>query len=46
VIQGAFVMAKATQNRHGAIDRVDHLRHYIKLLFASPSRSRARRGFS
>lgn len=42
VIQGAFVMAKATQDRQIAIDCVDHLHRYIELLFASPPKTRAR----
>lgn len=33
VIQGAFVMAKATQDRQAAIDSVDHLYRYVELLF-------------
>ncbi len=37
VIQGAFVMAKARQDRQAAVDSLDHLRRYIELLFASPA---------
>jgi TetR/AcrR family transcriptional repressor of nem operon len=42
VIQGAFVMAKATQDRQTAIDCVDHLHRYIELLFATASQPRVR----
>jgi TetR/AcrR family transcriptional regulator, transcriptional repressor for nem operon len=34
VLQGAFILAKAKQGPAVAIDCVDHLRRYIKLLFA------------
>lgn len=33
VLQGSFVMAKASQDRQPAIDSIDHLRRYIGLLF-------------
>jgi len=33
VIQGAFVMAKAQQDRRVAISSIDHLHRYIELLF-------------
>jgi TetR/AcrR family transcriptional repressor of nem operon len=36
VIQGAFVMAKAQQDRDVAISSVDHLHRYIELLFSNP----------
>jgi TetR/AcrR family transcriptional repressor of nem operon len=42
VIQGAFVMAKAMQDRQVAVDSVDHLHRYIELLFASGSKTRGR----
>jgi TetR/AcrR family transcriptional regulator, transcriptional repressor for nem operon len=35
VIQGAFILAKATQGSAVAVDCVDHLRRYIKMLFAA-----------
>ena len=34
VIQGAFIMAKARQDKHAALDSLDHLRLYLELLFA------------
>ena len=37
VLQGAFILAKATGDRTVAIESVDHLKRYLKLLF-SPSR--------
>ena len=33
VVQGAFVMAKAQQDRKAAIDSLDHLHRYLQLLF-------------
>ena len=36
VLQGAFILAKATGDRAIARDSVDHLRRYIELLFAAP----------
>jgi TetR/AcrR family transcriptional regulator, transcriptional repressor for nem operon len=35
-IQGAFVLAKATQNTGVAADSIDHLHRYLELLFAQP----------
>jgi TetR/AcrR family transcriptional repressor of nem operon len=35
VLQGAFIMAKARQDRQAAIDSIDHLYCYIELLFGS-----------
>jgi TetR/AcrR family transcriptional repressor of nem operon len=35
VLQGAFIMAKARQDRQAAIDSIDHLYSYIELLFGS-----------
>ncbi len=35
VLQGAFVVAKATDDRQIAVDSVDHLHRYIALLFAN-----------
>ncbi len=34
VLQGAFILAKATNDRFMALESVDHLRRYIALLFA------------
>ena len=33
VLQGAFIIAKATGNRDVARESVDHLRRYVELLF-------------
>jgi TetR/AcrR family transcriptional repressor of nem operon len=38
VTQGAFVMAKARQDRRAAIASIDHLYRYLELLFAHPPR--------
>ena len=35
VIQGAFILAKATGGSEIAADSIDHLRRYIEMLFAS-----------
>jgi TetR/AcrR family transcriptional repressor of nem operon len=40
VLQGAFILAKATGGPKAAADAVDHLRRYIKLLFQKPKRRR------
>jgi TetR/AcrR family transcriptional repressor of nem operon len=40
VLQGAFVMAKAQQDRKVAITCVDHLHRYIELLFTTPTHKR------
>ena len=41
VIQGAFVMAKAAQDKQLALDSIDHLHRYITLLFSPlPARKR------
>lgn len=42
VTQGAFVMAKALQDRQTAIDCLDHLHRHLELLFASAEKPRAR----
>jgi TetR/AcrR family transcriptional repressor of nem operon len=39
VLQGAFILAKATGDRAIARDSVDHLRRYIELLFNAPAAS-------
>ena len=33
VLQGAFILAKATNSQEAALESVDHLRRYIELLF-------------
>jgi TetR/AcrR family transcriptional repressor of nem operon len=35
VLQGAFVLAKATGDAAVAADSVDHLRRYLELLFST-----------
>jgi TetR/AcrR family transcriptional repressor of nem operon len=40
VLQGAFIMAKARQDRQAAIDSIDHLYRYIELLFVTTKRKR------
>lgn len=37
VLQGAFILAKASDDRSVAIESVDHLTRYIRLLFQSPA---------
>ena len=37
VIQGAFIIAKATGEAASAAESLDHLRRYLELLFAQPS---------
>ncbi|MBS0642269.1 MAG: TetR/AcrR family transcriptional regulator, partial [Proteobacteria bacterium] len=37
VLQGAFILAKATGDAAVAAESVDHLRRYVELLFAAPS---------
>jgi TetR/AcrR family transcriptional regulator, transcriptional repressor for nem operon len=37
VLQGAFILAKATGDRAIARESVDHLRRYIELLFTAPA---------
>jgi TetR/AcrR family transcriptional repressor of nem operon len=41
VIQGAFVLAKATQDPQVAIASLDHLRRYLELLFRSQPKEAA-----
>ncbi len=38
VIQGAFILAKAQNSRDVAVTCLDHLRHYLELLFSSCQR--------
>jgi TetR/AcrR family transcriptional repressor of nem operon len=40
VLQGAFIMAKAQQDRQAAIESIDHLYRYIELLFASNKKTK------
>jgi TetR/AcrR family transcriptional repressor of nem operon len=35
VVQGAFIMGKASQDRRAAADSIDHLHRYIELLFSA-----------
>jgi TetR/AcrR family transcriptional repressor of nem operon len=37
VLQGAFVLAKAKDGPQVAVDCIDHLKRYVRLLFAHPS---------
>jgi TetR/AcrR family transcriptional repressor of nem operon len=41
VVQGAFVMAKARQDRQAAIDSLDHLCRYVELLFSDSTTKRS-----
>ena len=43
VIQGAFVMAKARQDRQAALDSLDHLHRYVELLFSQSTRKQSRK---
>lgn len=38
VLQGAFILAKATGDRGVALESADHLKRYIKLLFNQPAK--------
>ncbi len=40
VLQGAFILAKATGDRAVAIESVDHLKRYLMLLFKTPESER------
>jgi TetR/AcrR family transcriptional regulator, transcriptional repressor for nem operon len=44
VIQGAFILAKATGSVAVAEESVDHLRRYLTLLFRAPTKRRPARG--
>jgi TetR/AcrR family transcriptional regulator, transcriptional repressor for nem operon len=44
VLQGAFILAKATGGAAIAAESVDHLRRYIQYLFANPQSKRSRTG--
>jgi TetR/AcrR family transcriptional repressor of nem operon len=39
VVQGAFVMAKARQDRQAALDSLDHLYRYVEMLFDRSTRN-------
>lgn len=41
VVQGAFIMAKARQDRQAAVDSLDHLYRYVELLFARSTTKRS-----
>jgi TetR/AcrR family transcriptional repressor of nem operon len=43
VIQGAFVMAKAQQDRRVASDSIDHLHRYVELLFSQSTNRKHKR---
>jgi TetR/AcrR family transcriptional repressor of nem operon len=36
VLQGAFILAKATGERASALETIDHLERYVRLLFSQP----------
>lgn len=44
VIQGAFILAKATGSAAVAAESIDHLRRYFTLLFRAPGNRRSARG--
>jgi TetR/AcrR family transcriptional repressor of nem operon len=44
VIQGAFILAKATGSAAIAAESIDHLRRYLTLLFRAPGNRRSARG--
>ena len=37
ILQGAFILAKATGDRAMALESIDHLKRYLALLFSQPS---------
>lgn len=41
VLQGAFILAKASDDRLFALESIDHLRRYIELLFQAPTPTKA-----
>jgi TetR/AcrR family transcriptional repressor of nem operon len=43
VIQGAFIMAKARQDRQAAVDTLDHLHRYVEMLFSRSTTHRKTR---
>jgi len=44
VLQGAFILAKATGDRAVALESVDHLKRYLTLLFSQPAPKGSSRG--
>ncbi len=40
VIQGAFIIAKASGDPQRAVESIDHLKRYISLLFKHPANTR------
>jgi len=40
VIQGAFIIAKASGDPQRAVESIDHLKRYISLLFKQPANTR------
>ncbi len=42
VIQGAFILAKATGGAEIAADSIDHLRRHVEMLFTAPAEASAR----
>ena len=42
VVQGAFIMAKARQDRQAAVDSLDHLYRYVELLFGQSTTPRSK----
>ena len=43
VVQGAFVMAKARQDRQAAIDSIDHLYRHVEMLFPRSTSKKSRK---
>jgi TetR/AcrR family transcriptional repressor of nem operon len=43
VIQGAFIMAKARQDRQAASEAIEHLIRYVELLFSRSTRRKRKR---
>ncbi len=42
VLQGAFILAKATGGPEVAAQSIDHLRRYVAMLFSHPTKEKAR----
>jgi TetR/AcrR family transcriptional repressor of nem operon len=40
LIQGAFVLAKARQDRQAAVDALEHLHRYVELLFSQSTKKK------
>lgn len=43
VVQGAFVMAKARQDRQAAVDSLDHLYRHVEMLFPRSTRKKSKK---